>query len=312
MADTWTAPSGPSAGVASLAEMQAQRTDNIDVLSRAVDSDSSASTIKHRHKSGAWASRPAAGEAGRFYYATDLGVLFLDDGTNWEYMSHNARLADYDLNDFHEPDDVGLSANGYIFGWLFGVGAGTASISINSGDDHSICRLNALSTTGSVAELVSHQNNAYITPISDRNYPLIYETSVRLADITSVTYHFGLVSALVTTQAAQPTSSIMFAYGRSGDADLTQYFAVTRDNSGGETTTDTGVTPTTTIVDHLRIEVDSSSEARFYINGVLKATHNASIPTAERLLPGYAVRTNTNANRTLMIDMFRLLYKRYI
>jgi len=83
MADVWTAPSGPAAGVSSRAEMISQRTDNVDVLSRAIDGDVSASTIKHRHKSGTFAALPAAGKAGRLYRATDTEQVFWDDGSDW-------------------------------------------------------------------------------------------------------------------------------------------------------------------------------------------------------------------------------------
>jgi opacity protein-like surface antigen len=37
---------------------------------------------------GTLGSRPAAGKAGRFYFATDIGgVLYYDDGTNWQVTS---------------------------------------------------------------------------------------------------------------------------------------------------------------------------------------------------------------------------------
>ena len=89
--DTWTAPSGPSAGVIGLAEMATQRTDNINVLALAVDGDTSGTTIKHRHLSGAAAARPAAGEAGRFYYATDTKTLSVDNGTTWDRIIEPVR-----------------------------------------------------------------------------------------------------------------------------------------------------------------------------------------------------------------------------
>src|SRR3990167_2548048 len=84
MADIWTAPSGPAAGVASRAEMISQRTDNIDVLSRAIDGDSSASTIKHRHREGTNAAIPVPGEPGRLYRATDdPKCVYWDTGAAW-------------------------------------------------------------------------------------------------------------------------------------------------------------------------------------------------------------------------------------
>ena len=101
MADTWVATikTWAAAALAS-ADMNAEIRDRAQVLANAVDGDSSGSTIKHRHKSGTLASRPAAGEAGRFYLATDLKELWADDGTNWRVLSRNARDVDYFLEEF--------------------------------------------------------------------------------------------------------------------------------------------------------------------------------------------------------------------
>jgi hypothetical protein len=293
--------------------MQAQRTDNINVLGLAVDGDSSASTIKHRHKSGTWANRPSAGEAGRFYYCTDTGWTLMDDGALWHVISHNPKLSDHLRQDFHEPGVTGpLTANGWMFGWFFTeVTAG--ELDDGAGTGHSYAQLVAKTTSGASANLTPAGNNQpYIDPISSRCYPLICEMGLRLDDNANVTYHFGLVDSWSGAQAAQPNSSIMFGYGRSGDADALQFFAVTRDNGGGETTTDSGTTPTHSNIDICRIEVDSTSEARFYINGTLVATHAAGIPATETLHPAFGVRTNTNADKLLSVDYIDLYYKRYI
>jgi hypothetical protein len=81
--DTWTPPSGPAAGTASLSEMQEQRTDNLYVAELVMEGDQSASGKVHRHKAGTLAARPAAGNAGRIYRASDTQQVFMDDGTNW-------------------------------------------------------------------------------------------------------------------------------------------------------------------------------------------------------------------------------------
>lgn len=276
--------------------------------------DGSNADSLHDHagaNTGTWANRPAAATAGLMYFATDLGALFMDDGSNWMYVSHDARLADYVYDDFHHVGDTDVSANAPFAGWTFSE-LTSGSVTVSSSDIFSMVRLNALTTDGAAAILALHQGDFYIDGESNRNYPLIYETSVIIANTSDVTVHFGLVANNVTTHAAQPTSSLMFSYGRSGDADALQYFAVSRRNSGTESTTDSAVTPNTSNPDHLRIEVDSTSTARFYINASLVATHTDTIPTTEALKPVYVIRTDANANKTLKIDMVRLIYKRNI
>jgi len=58
--------------------------DRFTALRNAMEGDASVALV-HKHKSGALASRPAAGNAGRVYVATDGGAerAFFDDGTVW-------------------------------------------------------------------------------------------------------------------------------------------------------------------------------------------------------------------------------------
>lgn len=86
VADTWTAGADWATNEKPVAasKLNQQVRDNVYVLSLAIDGDSSASTIKHRHLSGVAASRPAAGEAGRIYFATDTKTLSIDNGTTWD------------------------------------------------------------------------------------------------------------------------------------------------------------------------------------------------------------------------------------
>ena len=84
MADTWlaTIKTWVSATLTS-PNLNEEIRDRAEVLANAIDGDTSASTIKHRHKSGTLAAIGAAGELGRLYWATDTLELYLDDGTNW-------------------------------------------------------------------------------------------------------------------------------------------------------------------------------------------------------------------------------------
>ncbi len=99
MADTWTVPQTfVTDEVVTAAKTNAHSRDNPDVLSRAVDGDTSTTTIKHRHLTGTNAARPAAGEAGRLYYATDSPKrVYLDDGFNWLTISGEMPAAKAEL-----------------------------------------------------------------------------------------------------------------------------------------------------------------------------------------------------------------------
>ena len=83
--DIWTPQTNWNAGT-DFTEAKAEQeiTDDMYVLSLAIDGDSSVSTIKHRHLAGINAARPVAGEAGRLYYATDdPRCVYLDNGAVW-------------------------------------------------------------------------------------------------------------------------------------------------------------------------------------------------------------------------------------
>lgn len=85
--DTWTPLTEIAAGEPSLSEFNAQNRDNLYVFEKVLfDGDGSASGKVHRHGTGTFANRPTVGNAGRTYFATDIGdtgVLYLDNGTKW-------------------------------------------------------------------------------------------------------------------------------------------------------------------------------------------------------------------------------------
>ena len=85
VSDTWTPGADFATNeVVTATKLNQQVRDDVYVLSLAVDGDTSTTTIKHRHLTGTAAARPAAGEAGRTYYATDTKVLSTDNGTIWD------------------------------------------------------------------------------------------------------------------------------------------------------------------------------------------------------------------------------------
>lgn len=86
MPDVWTTPKTYGAEVATASDRNTYERDNHEALHNTLVGDGSASGLIHRHKSGPLASRPAAGNAGRIYVATDSGTerAYYDDGTNWQ------------------------------------------------------------------------------------------------------------------------------------------------------------------------------------------------------------------------------------
>lgn len=85
--DTYTAPADWAVNEKPVAstKLNQQVRDNTNVLALAVDGDTSTTTIKHRHLTNTLGNRPAAGEAGRIFCATDIGdgIVMIDDGANW-------------------------------------------------------------------------------------------------------------------------------------------------------------------------------------------------------------------------------------
>src|SRR3990172_8480440 len=83
--DDWTAPTTRATNdVITAAIWNADLVNDLTALFNGLVGDASADALMlHRHKSGTLAARPAAGNAGRLYYATDTAITFLDNGTNW-------------------------------------------------------------------------------------------------------------------------------------------------------------------------------------------------------------------------------------
>lgn len=304
--DTWTAPSGPSAGAASLSEMQQQRTDNLYVTELVMEGDQSTSGKTHRHKVGTFANRSAAGNAGRLYTATDFAITFYDDGSDWSVVSHNARYVDRYRTDFHAPGANALAASGWFADWRATSGGTAGAVSIKLDDHSSLELLTGANAAGDLWHFTPVGNGSgYIKTTSADNYPLIFECGVLLPSSTTMDAHFGLMDALSSARSPTPSSSIMWRVQDNGN-----FYTVTRDNDG-EASTDAGSAPGTSNYNVFRIEVLSASLSKFYINGTKTGTdHTTGIPSSELLHPGFCIRTNSANARAIRIDHVDLLYKR--
>lgn len=311
-ADDWTTPVDPAAGVISRADHITYVTQNIQALYNAIVGDAQATgEVLHQHKTGTLANRPAAGNVGRLYTATDLGVTFYDDGAVWHVFSHIPAVCDRHRDDFHLEHNADLTATGWFGGWRVVIGgAGGAASAPDVG--HSYVQLEGNTGAGGYCNMTPRgSSHPYITPVGAANYPLVFETAIRIVDAALVDYHFGLMNTPSTAEVPSPNDSIMFRVQDAGNI-----VTVTQDNGGGETANGMGVDPSNSTIDLFRIEVFSASSVVFtFWKGGLGGTkytetHVAGIPSTNLLLPAYSVRTNVAGAKQMRIDSHDLLYKR--
>ena len=121
MADSWN-PLTPQTfavdEIVSAAKLNQELRDRIQALFNGLVGDGSADLdVVHRHKSGTFAARPAAGSAGRLYRATDTGAIFWDDVTAWRHLSGRGF---YDGFDRADSTTLGSAESGHA--WTESVG----------------------------------------------------------------------------------------------------------------------------------------------------------------------------------------------
>jgi hypothetical protein len=325
MADDYTAPAQRIANdVVTAADWNAQIPDNITALKNAIDGDAQAtSEVIHQHKSGTFANRPAAGNAGRIYYSTDLGVTFLDDGAVWHVMSWVPALCAREYTDFGAifggTDDGDGAPGGSPFGtagefpggWRLSYNGGAGASAMGGGAGHSYMQLISAAAGGGAVHYSPRLNgDGYIDLASANNLPLIMECAVRIHDGADVDFHFGIMDGLSVAASPAPNSSVMFRIEDAGNV-----VTVSQDNGGGEETNDTGAVPTGTNIDLFRVEVITTASATLTwwkggLGGTKYTEAHTTVPDAETLHPGFSVRANAAAAKTLSVDYCDVLYKR--
>jgi hypothetical protein len=111
------------------------------------------------------------------------------------------------------------------------------------------------------------------------------------APITTARWWVGVFSGDPMASATPALHLMAFRYDTAVDG--TTWHAVTDNGSGTPTVTDTTVTVAVTTSYRLRILVDSAgANVRFYINGILRATHTTTLPTSTQDL-GYCNQVQT-------------------
>ncbi len=298
--DTWTAPSGPSAGVAGLAEMQAQRTDNVNVLGLAVDGDTSTSTIKHRHKTGTLANRPTAGEAGRIYIPTDLHVMLIDDGTEWLIGPPISPACEAFDDDFiaNSVDGGGAEQWGVWDTAIFQ--SGTVVISPGSAE-RSYVGLRTGTTSSSAAVMRSKPGTGY--QVMQNTFLLVMTLRVSNSAANGA-YMIGFANALGAYPALPANGVFIYKVG-------TGNFFAEIANASSYSTLDLswdGLAWKTVIFEHdsgtpnVKVYLDT-----FNAGGLIGTLSGANMPAANsQLILGGNVRNNTTTAFSLRWDDVRL------
>lgn len=288
--DTWTGPSGPAAGTIILAEMQAQRTDNLFVIEQVIfNGDVSASGKVHRHKSGALVDRPTPGNAGRLYFPTDIGLQLVDDGTEWLIGQHFSQKC------AHLDEDFILSADEQ---WkITNTGTGSVAQVVGHGG---IVELSTGATSGSNARLLNNTSNGgSLDPgkIHLAFYILNFE------DPAATSQHFigGWLDA-VPTGATNPNDGIFLRKIDAGNV-----FGVCRIGNV-ETTVDLGSTMS---AETLVIVERTATGVQFYVGTFNAAGKKGSeittnIPTATQILGFRHNNSSVAISREMRLNATRL------
>lgn len=296
MADSYTAPTEWNTGTTvDESKLEQQIRDNLTAIVNTLVGDASASTLRQRGASGTFAARPTAGNAGRTYYATDCGILFLDNGVRWDSVGYNDRLCEHFFDDFVAANDQLTTFGAFpkaVPGWD-GNYVLTGSASVVGSTNRTKISLATGATNASNTEVRPSSRSGYA--VGALRVPALLATLIDTPATTQGTYRIGLADGVMSSD---PTNGIFFR--RADVASAANWFAVTR-AAGVETATNTTITGNTLEL-LLEIEVVSASSVKFYLGGNLVATHSANIPTAN-LHIGRLNVTNTEAvNKELRCD----------
>ena len=272
MSDIFLDPDGTSFAVSEVvtaSKLQSYVLDNMKSVANGLVGDGSAdSDIKHAHKTGTLVARPAASLAGRLYYATDLGVTFLDDGTRWDAIAINHRICDQFFDDFWWNASVPSTWDNVSSGGNIVAAPGVDSV------------LGMDTTTTITRRAGIGDPNALFGAWDITRIPAIWQCRVKVGSASRINEEIfiGLMGPVATT------------VGSDLDTDTKKRIGFQKSDAGAEAdwnsvTCDAAVVknPITGFQNgsfHLfEIIVRTASAIDFYIDGALKFTHTTQIPT---------------------------------
>lgn len=268
-------------------ELDQEHRDRYTALYNVVTADAYAGAggdarIWHGHKSGTFVARPAAAHAGRIYYATDFGVVFIDSGTRWDVMGVNSRLCEHLKEEFllsNISGNVATLNTANNLGWALAEVVGTGVFACNLNQGQGEARLDTGAPINSSIALLNHVVGTVYVMTS--RTPAIYQAIVRTGQTVQQTNLFGLV------QGAGATPDGIY-FKRIDVAGVANWRAISRQAGVDITNTDTTVVGDT--AEHFfEIIIESTASVKFYIDGTLRATHvpNAGLIAANHYLKHY-------------------------
>lgn len=140
---------------------------NLQALFQGLKGDASVDAdIKQAIKTGTLAARPAASQAGRFYYATDVRTMFVDTGTAWEHAGGPGVFDSFDRANV-EPmsaadsghtwteNEGDIDINGFLAAQAITLVGSRAHMTMETGGLIRTLNAQALIVTGAVAASVN-------------------------------------------------------------------------------------------------------------------------------------------------------------
>lgn len=272
MADIWTTPASfTTSEVVTAAKMNQYVRDNFDSLQRGVVGDLSSDVdIRHLHKAGTFASLPtfSASDIGRFYYTTDLGAMFFNDGTRWMPVWGNPRVCDYFYDEF--------IFNPLTFApWQDSTSGGTVTTNISTRYGSTLSMQTGVGASSLSAISLPH---ALAGLWSKTRAPALVEVRAAISSASRINESviMGLVGASSTGVGVDPDDGIFF---RKRDTGTEQdWFGVCR-RSGVETLTSaiTGIKDANMHNFQFRVNAAGTS-VEFFVDDVSKGSVSANIP----------------------------------
>ena len=299
--DDWTAPTTRATNdVITAAIWNSDLVNDLTALFNGLVGDASADALMlHRHKSGTLAAMPAVGNAGRRYYATDLGAEFLDDGTDWTIQGVNKRKAQYFFEEFATDSDTSRG-----LGWATDI-SGTGAVVDQAGHNKSVI---VLATDASLNAFVGILNKGF----GDHSYriiaagvPAIYSARMKTDAATQGYWYCGLTNTRFSNGITETADGVYFR--RVDGAGAGTWESVTR--AGGVETANGAVVTGDTAYHDFEIRILSTTSIGFYIDGVLRNTHATNIPSNPLLL-SFNVVAKSAAARGLLPDFVEFTAKR--
>lgn len=211
-----------------------------------------------------FANRPAAGQAGRVFVATDTGEVYRDNGTTWDQLDYPNWLISLQRRDTHminwnSVDKLTIDTAGAPTQTFLGTAV-------------------TLSVDGNVDEYVDIRTSlaSFFGPGNSKDFDVTFlcDTVVGALGVVGCTLYFGLTTGAGAGVLPGNTNDHM-GFRRNN----TNLQALSADGTTEEATTISTITGLSTKMSTFRIKKIGST-VTFYVNGVLLGTHSTNYPNS--------------------------------